>query len=83
MTTNKELQNLYDLRFSIKDIRGELERNPLLKLGFAPLILKALDEAYEWVGDLIFYVEAQGPRDAKIREYKELFAAGRHKYGNR
>lgn len=65
MTTNKDLQNLYDLRFSIKDLKAEFERNPLTKSRFGSLILTKLDEAYHWAGDLTDEIETRDLRNAK------------------
>ena len=72
MTTNKELQNLYDLRFSIKDLKAEFERNPLTKSRFGSLILTKLDEAYHWASDLVAEMEARDVRDAKERARQGL-----------
>jgi hypothetical protein len=57
MTTNKELQNLYDLRFSIKDLKAEFIRNGLIKTRTGSLLLTKLDEAYHWASDLVSEME--------------------------
>ncbi|CAB4203048.1 hypothetical protein UFOVP1365_39 [uncultured Caudovirales phage] len=72
MTTNKELQNLYDLRFSIKDLKAEFERNPLTKSRFGSLILTKLHEAYHWASDLVTEMEARDLKEAKERAKQVL-----------
>jgi hypothetical protein len=77
MTANKELQNLYDLRFSIKDLKAEFERNSLTKSRFGLLILTKLDEAYHWANDLVSEMEAKDEERRtlakKLDEYTELY----------